>query len=165
MSATPNTFVVLAYDHPMHAVESVARRMAAGLYTLGLDPVVLTVPRDAERLAALDPDTVCGVLSLGPMPIAQPVGGQPVWEHFDCPVSVYLLDAILYDLARVPAMRSFLAAAQRDRRLSLLSPESGYRDWLGTLLGVTWNVVPFAAFPRPSSPSTRGSSASAASTR
>jgi hypothetical protein len=148
MSAVPNTFLVLAFDHPMRAVESVADRMAAGLSTLGLDARVLTVPRDAEQLAALDPAQVCGVLSLGPMPLALQVNRRPLWEHFECPVSVYLLDAILYDLARVPVMRAFLAAARRDRRLTLVSPESGYREWLGEALDVQWDVVPFAAFPR-----------------
>src|SRR5262249_53871184 len=41
-----------------------------------------------------------------------------------------------------------LAAAQRDRRLGVVAPETGYRDWLAGALGVRWDHVPFAAFPR-----------------
>ncbi len=149
MSAVPDTFLVLAYDHPLRAVESVAERMAAGLSALGFRALALTVPRDGARLAEMAPEQVCGVLSLGPLPLTTPLGGRPLWEHFDaCPVATWLLDAPLYDLARVPAMRSFLAAAQRDPRLSLVSPESGYRDWLGAHLGVRWDLLPYAAFPR-----------------
>lgn len=147
-AADHDVFVVLAYDHPMHAVESVASRMAAGLTTLGVAATVMSLPRDAARLAALPPERVCGVLSLGPQPLAHRIEGQAPWERFDGPIAVYLLDAVLYEYARVPAMRAFLAAARHDRRLSLLSPESGYRDWLGDTLGVSWDVVPFAPFPR-----------------
>lgn len=146
--SNPKIFLVLASDHPLRAIESVAQRMAAGLGCLGLDAVVCTLPRDVARLGQLPPDQVAGVLSLGPMPLAIEVNQRPLWEHFRCPVSVYLLDAVLYDLARVPVMRSFLAAAQRDRRLGLVSPEQGYRDWLGNDLGVRWQHLPFAAFPR-----------------
>jgi hypothetical protein len=75
------------------------------------------------------------------------IGERPLWEHFDCPVSLYLLDAILYDMARVPVMGDFLNAARKDARLGLVAPETGYRDWLGDTLAVQWDHVPFAAFP------------------
>ncbi|HEX4509486.1 MAG TPA: hypothetical protein VH328_05385, partial [Burkholderiaceae bacterium] len=146
--STPNVFLVLAFDHPLRAVESVAERMASGLAALGLDALPLSLPRDAERLARLPADAVCGVLSLGPLPLGTRVGTRPLWEHFDCPFTVYTLDAVLYDIARVPVMRSFLGAAQRDHRLGLASPETGYRDWLAASLGVRWDHVPFAAFAR-----------------
>lgn len=146
--SNPNVFLVLAFDHPLRAVESVAERMAAGLAALGLDALALSVPRDADRIARLPAESVCGVLSLGPLPLGTRVSGRPLWEHFDCPFTVFTLDAVLYDIARVPVMRSFIGAAQRDRRLGLASPERGYRDWLGASLGVRWDHLPFAAFPR-----------------
>jgi hypothetical protein len=142
-----NVFLVLAFDHPTRAVESVGERMAAGLCTLGFDAAVLSLPRDAAKLAQLPPQRVCGVLSLGPMPLSLRIGERALWEHFDCPVSLYLLDAILYDMARVPVMGDFLNAARRDPRLGLVAPETGYRDWLGATLAVQWDHVPFAAFP------------------
>jgi hypothetical protein len=142
-----NVFLVLAFDHPTRAVESVGERMAAGLCTLGFDAAVLSLPRDAARLAQLPPSHVCGVLSLGPLPLSVRIGERPLWEHFDCPVSLYLLDAILYDMARVPVMSDFLNAARKDARLGLVAPETGYRDWLGKILAVQWDHVPFAAFP------------------
>lgn len=144
----PKIFLVLASEHPLRAIESVAERMAAGLSCLGLQAVVCTLPRDAAQLGKLPPDQVAGVLSLGPMPLAVEFNRQPFWTHFPCPISVYLLDALLYDIARVPVMRRFLDAAQRDSRLGLVSPEQGYRDWLGRDLGVRWDHLPFAAFPR-----------------
>ena len=142
-----NTFLVLAFDHPTRAVESVGVRMAAGLGTLGFDAEVLSLPRDVARLAQLPPSQVCGVLSLGPLPLSVRIADRPLWEHFDCPVSLYLLDAILYDMARVPVMSDFLNAARKDSRLGLVAPETGYRDWLGKILAVHWDHVPFAAFP------------------
>ena len=143
----PNVFLVLAFDHPTRAVESVGERMAAGLCTLGFDAAVLSLPRDAAKLAQLPPSQVCGVLSLGPLPLSVRIAERPLWEHFDCPVSLYLLDAILYDMARVPVMGDFLNAARKDTRLGLVAPETGYRDWLGKILAVQWDHVPFAAFP------------------
>src|SRR3978361_1008164 len=112
-----NVFLVLAFDHPTRAVESVGVRMAAGLSTLGFDAVVLSLPRDAATLAQLAPPQVSGVLSLGPMPLQVRVNDRPLWEHFRCPVSIYMLDAILYDMARVPVMGDFLNAARVDSRL------------------------------------------------
>ena len=144
---TSNIFLVLAFDHPTRAVESVGVRMAAGLNTLGLDATVLSLPRDRARLAELPVASVCGVLSLGPLPLSVRLGDKPLWEHFGCPVSLYLLDAILYDMARVPVMSDFLNAARKDARLGLVAPETGYRDWLGKTLAVQWDHVPFAAFP------------------
>ena len=142
-----NIFLVLAFDHPTRAVESVGVRMAAGLNTLGFDATVLSLPRDRARLAELPVASVCGILSLGPLPLSVRLGDKPLWEHFECPVSLYLLDAILYDMARVPVMSDFLNAARQDTRLGLVAPESGYRDWLGKTLAVQWDHVPFAAFP------------------
>ncbi len=144
---TANVFLVLAFDHPTRAVESVADRMAAGLCTLGFDAAAVSLPRDAARLAQLPPEQVCGVLSMGPLPLSVRLGDKALWDHFTCPVSVYLLDAILYDMARVPVMGEFLAAARRDPRLGLVAPETGYREWLGDTIGVHWDHVPFAAFP------------------
>ncbi len=145
--STSNIFLVLAFDHPTRAVESVADRMAAGLCTLGFDAAAVSLPRDAAKLAALPPGQVCGVLSMGPLPLSVRIGDKPLWKHFTCPVSIYLLDAIIYDMARVPAMGEFLADAQRDPRLGLVAPETGYREWLGETIGVHWDHLPFAAFP------------------
>jgi len=142
-----NLFLVLAFDHPTRAVESVADRMAAGLCTLGFDAAAVSLPRDAAKLAKLPPGQVCGVLSMGPMPLSVRFDGRPLWEHFRCPMSIYLLDAVLYDMARVPAMGEFLAAARGDARLGLVAPETGYREWLGEMMGVHWDHLPFAAFP------------------
>lgn len=142
-----NVFLVLAFDHPTRAVESVGERMAAGLSTLGFDAAVLSLPRDATKLAQLPPSQVVGVLSLGPLPLQVRFNDRPLWEHFGCPVSVYMLDAILYDMARVPVMGDFLNAARVDSRLGIVAPETGYRDWLGKTLAVQWDHVPFAAFP------------------
>lgn len=142
-----NIFLVLAFDHPTRAVESVGVRMAAGLSTLGFNATVLSLPRDLGQLTQLQPSQVSGVLSLGPLPLQARIGERRLWDHFTCPVSVYMLDAILYDMARVPVMGDFLNAARSDTRLGIVSPESGYRDWLGRTLAVQWDHVPFAAFP------------------
>ena len=69
-----NIFLVLAFDHPTRAVESVADRMAAGLCTLGFDAAAVSLPRDAAKLAALPPGQVCGVLSMGPLPLSVRIG-------------------------------------------------------------------------------------------
>src|SRR4051812_12938025 len=118
-----NVFLVLAFDHPTRAVESVGVRMAAGLGTLGFNATVLSLPRDAAVLAQMAPSRVSGILSLGPMPLQIRLNDRPLWEHFSCPLSVYMLDAILYDMARVPVMGDFLNAARADSRLGLVSPE------------------------------------------
>lgn len=138
--------LILAFDHPLRAVESVGQRMAHALQTLGVATQLLVVPRDLPRLLECTPGEVGGVLSLGSPPLACLPDGTPLWERFAAvPVTVYLLDAIIYDIARVPIMSRFIAAAQRDDRLAVLSPEDGYRRWLGPCLGVRWSHLPFAA--------------------
>ncbi|WP_141291213.1 hypothetical protein, partial [Ideonella azotifigens] len=155
MQPHAEVMAVLAFEHPNNAVTSVAERMAAGLVCQGLNARVFTLPGDAQALAAVPPQQMLGVLSLGPMPLATEIDGRPLWEHFGrSPVSVYLLDALLYDLARVPVMKEFLADAASQPRLSLISPEAGYRDWLGGTLPVAWRYLPFAAFPQLALPGT-----------
>lgn len=144
--STPPLFLVLAFDHPLQAVQSVAERIAAGLCCHGLNAVACSLPRDAAKLAELQPDQLDGVLSLGPMPLSMRLNEQPLWQYFKCEFTIFLLDALLYDVARVPVMREFLAAAQHDRRLGLASPEDGYRQWLSDVLNVRWEHLPFAAF-------------------
>lgn len=148
MNQPTNIFLVLAFEHPLDAVQSVAERIAAGLCCHGLNAVVCTLPRDGDKLAQLPPASVCGVLSMGPLPLAWRIGSRALWEHFEAPVTSYQLDALPYDLVRVPVMGEFLAAAQRDPRLGLASPEDGYRRWLGPALGVRWQPLPFGAFAR-----------------
>jgi hypothetical protein len=145
-----NIFLVLSFEHPLRAADSVAERMAAGLAALGLDARVCSLPRDAARLAACAPAEVAGVLSLGPLPVSlsQRVHGRWLWQQFDCPITLFTLDAFIYDLARVQAMQAFVAAARQDSRLGLLSPEIGYRDWLNPALGLNWQHLPFGAFAR-----------------
>lgn len=151
MSATPSSpiHLVLAFDHPLNAVESVADALAAGLAALGQAPRVLSLPRDLSALASLKPQDVARVYSLGSVPLTFKIGNQWLWQHFACPVSAYLLDAPIYDIGRVPAFNRFIVDARLDRRLSLCAPETGYRDWLGAALDVTWHHVPFAPFAAP----------------
>ncbi|MFD2450971.1 hypothetical protein [Ideonella paludis] len=112
----------------------------------------MSLPRDLNALASLKPEDVARVYSLGSVPLTFKIGNQWLWQHFACPVSAYLLDAPIYDIGRVPAFNRFLADARLDRRLSLCAPETGYRDWLGSALNVSWHHVPFAPFAAPDAP-------------
>lgn len=141
------TVLLLASDHPLNAIEHVARHMAQGLTALGQPARVLSLPRDLAALQALPPHQVAGAIALGPLPLAHAVRGRPLWHHLPCPVSIYMLDAFIYDLARVPAMAAFVTDAMQDTRLGLLSPETGYRNWLAPHLGLRWQHLPFGAFP------------------
>lgn len=148
MSTPDPVFLILSFEHPTNAVDSVAEAMAHGLRDLGVPTEVCTLPRDLPRLAARPAEQVAGILSMGSLPLSARLAGRPLWEHFPVPVSVYLLDALIYDLARVPAMGDFLVAALQDPRLSLVSPEDGYRQWLGDALPVRWSQMAFGAFAR-----------------
>jgi len=143
-----DVFLVVAFDHPLQAVESVADRIATALCCQGVNAAACSLPRDAEQLASIPPDKVTGILSMGSVPLSHRLNGRWLWEHFACPVTVYLLDAILYDLARVPVLRHFLAAARQDPRLSLASPEAGYAQWLQEAVGVRWDHLPFGHFAK-----------------
>jgi hypothetical protein len=148
MTSPDPVFLILSFEHPANAVDSVAEAMANGLRCHGVDAAVCTLPRDLAKLSQLPADRVCGMISMGSLPLSARIGGRPLWEHFPVPVSVYLLDALIYDLSRVPAMGDFLVAALQNPRLSLISPEDGYRRWLGQALPVRWSHLPFAAFPQ-----------------
>ena len=142
------TQVILSFEHPARAVDSVAEAMAHGLRSHGAAVEVLTLPRDLPALSKLQPQEVSGVISMGSLPLNARIAGKPLWEHLTCRFDVFLLDALPYDLARVPALSEFLLAALQDARLGLLSPEDGYRRWLQDALPVRWAYLPFGAFSR-----------------
>jgi hypothetical protein len=144
----PDVFLVVAFDHPLQAVESVADRIASALSAQGVNAAACSLPRDAGKLAGIPPQQISGILSMGSLPLSHRVGGEWLWERVSCPVTIYLLDAILYDLARVPVLSEFLAAAQQDRRLGLASPEAGYLNWMAQGLGVRWDHLPFGHFAK-----------------
>jgi hypothetical protein len=146
MSPQPQVFLVIAFDHPLQAVESVADRIASGLCCQGINAAACSLPRDAAKIAAIPKEQITGILSMGSLPLNQRIEGQWLWERVDCPVTVYLLDAILYDLPRGPVLRHFRAAARRDNRLGLASPETGYQHWLAAELGVRWAPLRFGHF-------------------
>jgi len=146
MSDQPNVFLVIAFDHPLQAVESEADRIASALCCQGVNAAACSLPRDADKLAMIPPDMITGIMSMGSLPLSHRVGGQWLWERVRCPVTVYLLDAVLYDLARVPVLHRFLADARHQPRLGLASPEAGYAQWLATALGVRWDHLPFGHF-------------------
>jgi hypothetical protein len=147
------TFLILAFDHPLRAVESVGEGMAAGLRSLGVATEALALPRDNARLAAHLAGTPAGILSLGPLPLSTVVDGVPLHRRVRCPVWLYFLDAVIYDLARVPVTRAFLADAAGDPRLIPVTPEAGYLRLLGRRQeGGFWpsqaTHLPFGCFPR-----------------
>lgn len=147
MASTLPVFLLLSFEHPNNAVDTVAEAMANGLRCHGIDAAVCTLPRDLPKLAQLPAERVAGMISLGSLPLSARIRGRTLWEHFPVPISLFLLDALIYDLVRVPAASSFLEAALQDPRLSLCSPEDGYRRWLGAALPVRWDHLPFGAFP------------------
>lgn len=146
MSNQPNVFLVIAFDHPLQAVESVADRIASALCCQGVNAAACSLPRDADKLATIPPEMITGIISMGSLPLSHRINGQWLWERVRCPVTVYLLDAVLYDLARVPVLHRFLAAARHEPRLGLASPETGYEGWLKDALGVRWDHLPFGHF-------------------
>jgi hypothetical protein len=149
----PPLFLILAFDHPLRAVESVGEGMGAGLRSLGIAAQVLSLPRDNAKLAVHLAEPPAGMLSLGPLPLSTLVDGAPLHRRLRCPVWLYFLDAVIYDLSRVPVTRTFLADAAGDRRLIPVTPEAGYLRLLGRQHeGGFWPTqtahVPFGCFPR-----------------
>jgi hypothetical protein len=74
-----------------------------------------------------------------------------LWEKINCPVWLYMLDAIVYDLLRVPVMRAFLDCAKNNENLKIISPECGYIDLLkkkthGGSLPDNTEYIPFGHF-------------------
>jgi hypothetical protein len=125
-------FLILASDHPNNAVVSVGEWMAGGLMSLGIDARVLSIPRDISSLSGLLQDGIAGIISLGPMPLEIKIDNRwYLWQKLNCPVWLYLLDAIIYDYHRVPVMREFLKDALSNDQLTIVSPERGYFDLLG----------------------------------
>lgn len=151
MSTNP-VYLVVAFDHPLNVVESVAERIAFGLSCQGLHAVACCLPRDAEKMARMSPDMISGIMSLGSPPLSCRVGNKRLWECTNGPVTMYFLDAIIYDMARVPAMSEYIVAAQADHRLGFASPERGYAQWLGPSLGVRWDYMPFGHFSQLNTP-------------
>lgn len=124
--------VILASDHPNDAVLSVGEWMAGGLRAIGIKVSVLSIPRNVNELSRVLNDPIYGIISLGPMPLNIKVDQTHyLWQKINCYYWIYMLDAIIYDLYRVPIMRTYLNDAQNNDKLSIISPENGYFELLG----------------------------------
>lgn len=127
-------FLILASDHPNNAVLSVGQWMAGGLKTIGFDAHAISIPRDINKLSEFFREGVSGILSLGPMPLDVKVDQHwYLWQKINCPVWLYMLDAIIYDYHRVPVMKEFMKDALTTERLKIVSPENGYMNLLGKI--------------------------------
>ena len=142
-----DVFLVVAFDHPLQAVESVADRIATALCCQGVNAAACSLP--GCRTTGIHPaDKVTGILSMGSVPLSHRLNGRWLWEHFACPVTVYLLDVIPVRPGACAGSASLPAAARQDPRLSLASPEAGYAQWLQEAVGVRWDHLPFGHFAK-----------------
>ena len=127
----PKNMLIIASDHPVDAVLSVGRWMAAGFASVGVNCDVVSIPRDNQRLAEILQKEPLGVIALGPMALNITIEGRYyIWQALRCPVCLFMLDAIIYDYLRVPSIRAFIDDARVNENLWLISPEGGYFDLL-----------------------------------
>lgn len=149
---TKPKYFILASDHPNDAVLSVGEWMAGGLKAIGIDVSVLSIPRDIKRISCLFANDTAGIISLGPLPLNIKIDNNwYIWQKINCPVWIYLLDAIIYDVLRVPLMREYLKDAADNANLKIISPENGYFDFLkkksqGGILPEGLIHIPFGHF-------------------
>ncbi len=145
--------LILCFDHPNRAVESIGLSVAAGFGAVGIEARVFSLPSDLYKVVPLLKQPLEGVVSLGPVPLDCEIGGVPIYRSLNCPLWIYHLDAPIYDIARVPVMRALLAEARSMRQFAQFSPEAGYRRLLGAqeaggVLSGLGAYLPFACLPQ-----------------
>lgn len=145
--------LLLSFDHPMRAVVSVGLSMAQGLVGLGIQPTVISVPSEINRLSALNLHDIDGVLVLGTPPLDLRIDHDFFFKKLHCPIWVYFLDAPIYDLWRVPAAREFFNVAGNRSHLIPVFPENGYLKLLGRspeggFFPPQSRHIPFGCFPQ-----------------
>ncbi|MEY8878093.1 MAG: methyltransferase domain-containing protein [Leptothrix sp. (in: b-proteobacteria)] len=150
--AAPATWVVLTPAHDDGVTQNFAEAIADGLRARGERAIVMDLAdRAPERLAATPAARLAGVITIGSVPLALAINGVPLHRALACPVYMYLLDSPVYDLARVPATRQFIADAWQDDRLVPVLAERSYLELMRAgarpLLPPQSRYLPFAAFP------------------
>jgi SAM-dependent methyltransferase len=145
-------WVVLAPEHPDQVTDNFARAMAEALVARGeLAEVVLVDGLTRPALARLMAQPVAGLIFIGATLAGLMLDDTPLYRALSCPVYLYLLDSPIYDLARVPAARQFIADAWLDERLVPVLAENSYlqlwRAGRAPVLPPQSRYLPFAAFP------------------
>jgi hypothetical protein len=155
MSLAP--WLVITIRHPDKVTENFADQLVAGLAAHGRRAhVAVHGPELGAQLAAVPLAELGGVIAIGPLPLGIQVGGQPLYRLLRCPFHFYVLDTLLYDIARFPVAAQFIAEAWDDPRLVPVFAEKATRDaWCtgaAPLAPPHSLYVPFAAFPEPPGP-------------
>ncbi|MCH8179345.1 MAG: methyltransferase domain-containing protein [Proteobacteria bacterium] len=152
--AEAGPWLVLAPSHDDHVTENFSWHLANALRAHGHTVHEVNVSGDpGEQLQGVDLGRLSGVISVGAVPLGLSIGGVPFHRVVTCPYHAYVLDSIVYDLARVPAVGEFIHDAWSSERLIPVLAEGSYlqlaRSGSRPLLPPQSRYVPFAAFTVP----------------
>ncbi|MFY8016936.1 MAG: hypothetical protein ACOVN9_02400, partial [Inhella sp.] len=144
-------WMVVAPPHDDGVTSNFGHALASALRARGEAAIEVDMAGDvAAQLQIADLHHLLGVITVGSQPLGLHIGGVPLHRAVRCPVYMYLLDSPIYDLARVPATRTFIADAWNDERLVPVLAENSYlqlmRSGTRPVLPPQSRYMPFAAF-------------------
>jgi hypothetical protein len=143
--------LILEWSHPAETVRSLASSLARGLVANGFSvtTVDLTKRRHVAKLESADKDAFSYIFSPGCVGFLVKVRDMQIYEYFSAKFYFWVLDPIIYDLARFPEVWAFFKQARNSDRLYFLFPDRSYQALAQEIVGDKCAYFPFAGDFRP----------------
>jgi hypothetical protein len=138
--------LILYWSHPSDTLRSLASSLASGLVTNGIKVTTIDVTkrRHLSKLIATRRDSFSHIYSLGSIPLQLKIESLALYEYFAAKFYFWVLDPIIYDLARVPETWDYFRQARDSDRLFFLFPDLTYQEVVQGIVGNKCIYFPFA---------------------
>ena len=148
------TALVIAWDHYNLVTQNFSSAISASIqgYNLNVKCISISQPI-APQFANMDMSTISFVFCIGHEPLNITIDNKIIYDFFDCPFYVYVLDTPIHNL-RSPhghLLIEYFKRSTKDNRLNILFAERTYLNLYSNyeINGCKPNLryMPFAAFP------------------
>jgi hypothetical protein len=143
--------LIMLWDHPNYVTQNFSWAISAAIQSYNQNVRYISVSQPIEpQFSNINPANISFVLCIGHEPLNIVINGKKLYDFFDCPFYVYVLDTPIYNL-RSDLLIEYFKRSTIDNRLKILFAERIYLDLYSTyqLNGSRPKIefMPFAAFP------------------
>jgi len=148
------TVLVITWDHPELVTQNFSTAISAAIqgYNLNVTGISISQPI-APQFETIDLSNIAFVFCIGHEALSMIINGKIIYDFFDCPFYVYVLDTPIYNLRNTSGhlLIEYFNRSTKDDRLRILFAEKTYLDLYSNYefngLKPRLEFMPFAAFP------------------
>lgn len=154
MSIIKKQVLLLRFDHPNFVCENYTSMISSVFIGYNYDVKIISISKNlTEQFSLVDKRKVEFIFSLTSFPLVIKINEIPIYNFFDCPFFLYIIDTPIYELA-YPMVLAYFKQSLFDERLHIAFAEKSYANLYSKLINSSLNksnihFVPFAAFPSP----------------